>query len=177
MTRVQRIENFIVAIFLLFLAVIILFSSEKGYFLVFGLISFSWFIQSVRLLTYYFTMARFMVGGQRILLKGVLLFDLSIITSSFSDIPRIYVMLYLVGGMIFAYIVEVLRALDKKRCGAHAWKIKMVTAVAGIVLAIICLCNYESPRLAGEIYAVELIYAAIVRIYNSVRRTKIVLPV
>lgn len=174
MTKFQRIENFIVAIFLLVLSVILIFVQDDGYLVVFGLINISWFIQSLRLLVYYFTMARFMVGGKRVLLKGVIFFDLALVSYSLSDIPKIYIMLYLVSGMLFINLIELLRAIDAKKCGNPHWILKMSEGIVGMAMAVICLMNYKSPTLIVYIYAVELAYAALVRIVNTFRRTSMV---
>lgn len=172
MTKVQRLENYSVALLLLIMATVLVAFPNIGYLIVFLIVSASWFIQSVRLLIYYFTMARFMVGGQRILLKGVIFFDLSILALSVSEIPRILVMIYLVIGMIFINLIDILRALDMKKCGAGGWKYKLLAGIAGIAIAAVCLWHYKSPRLSGYIYAVELVYAAIIRIFD--RRNKMI---
>lgn len=174
MTKMQRIENIAVALLLIVFAIILITIPIEGYLIVFTLVSVSWLLQSIRLFFYYFTMARFMVGGRRVLLKATIFFDLALVLFSMSDIPKIYVMIYLVVGMIFVNMVEILRAMDAKRCGNHHWKFRMFAGITGIVLAVICLINYKSANLAGYIYAVELAYSAIVRIANSFRRTKIV---
>jgi len=80
MTRLQRMENVAAAVILVLLSVLLIYFPDKGYMMVFLFVSFSWLIKSVRLLIYYFSMARYMVDGQRVLLKGVVFFDLAILS-------------------------------------------------------------------------------------------------
>jgi len=175
MTKIQNIENLVVAILMVFLAIIVIICDpEDDYAIILGIISVSWLVQAVRLLLFYFTMARYMVDGRRILLKGVVFFDLAIVTSYISTIPDIYVMIYLVVGMIFFNMIDILHAMDAKKCGSVHWKFKLFAGASGIALAFVCLCNYKNPTLAGYIYAVELLYAAAVKVINSFRRTEMV---
>lgn len=173
MTRIQRINNVVLGLFLILLAAILALVPEEGCLLVLGFVGVGWLLRAISLLVYYFTMARFMVGGKRVLLKGVIFLDLAMVVVSLDDIPRMIIMIYLVIGMIFVNVVEIIRAFDAKKCKAH-WKFKMIAGLAGIILAIICLVNYKSVTLASYIYAVELVHSALVRITNSFKRTKIV---
>lgn len=174
MTKVQRVENIFVAFFLILLSVILFLASEEGYLVVFGFLAVSWLIQSVRLLLYYITMARFMVDGRRVLIKGVIFLDLAIIAASLDDIPRIYVMIYLVAGLIFANVVEIFRSIDAKKHGSHRWEVRFIAGIIGIVLAFYCMINFNNPVLTAYIYAVELIWSALVRIANAFKKTSVV---
>jgi len=91
-----------------------------------------------------------------------------------TDIPSIYIMVYLVIGMMFVHAVEILRATDEKKCGNNRWKFKMASGALGIIIAIICLYFHKTPSLAGYVYAVELLHSAFVRMVNVLRRTEIV---
>ena len=63
---------------------------ERGYQLAALIISVSFTISGLRTLIYYFTMSRFMVGGKRILFRGLILLDLGLFTSTFVDRSKIY---------------------------------------------------------------------------------------
>jgi len=174
MTRFQRIKNIFIAMLLILLALLLVVIKEKGYFLVFGILAFTWFFEAIGLILYYFTMARFMVDGKMILLKGVILLDFAVFALYLDDVAPIYIMLYLAVGMIFVNFLEIFRAFDSKKSGSRQWKFRMLAGISGIILAAICLYHYKTPELSGYIYAIELVYSAIVRIYNSFRNVSFV---
>lgn len=174
MTRIQRLENIIIAVLLLLAATALFVLPDKGYILIFIFVALSGLFQSVKLIIYYFTMARFMVGGRRVLLRAVICFDLAAVTLSFTVIPEIYVMIYLVGGMIFLNGIDIFKAIEARKYGSSHWVGGMVAGIGGVVFAVVCLINYQSPVLAGYIFAAELIYAAGVRLVECFRRTEVV---
>lgn len=69
--------------------------------------------------------SEFALDGKRILYNGMIIFDLGAFTVALADIPRFYIMIYLMGGIIFTGAIEILRAMEKKKLGA-GYKFKLV---------------------------------------------------
>ena len=177
MNRIQRISGVLVGVGFILMSIILVFESETGFQIVCGILFIMLFITGVRSLLYYFTMARYMVGGRRSLYKGVILFDLGMFTLTLNDIPIQYVILYLVAIHAFAGAVDVLNALEAHRLETPAWKSKMLFGAGNIVMAVLCVIFgfiRASVDSVVYIYAAGLFYSGIVRIAESFRKTAVV---
>ena len=76
-------------------AAVMAYKPKDAYASVIVFMALGFFVTSVATLGYYFTMAKYMVGGRMILYRGVVLFDFAILTGSITDVPRFYVIIYL----------------------------------------------------------------------------------
>lgn len=174
MSKVQRIRAVLVAILMLFCALILFLFGENGYGIVVLILGLSLLIYSIRMLVYYLSMARYMVGGRLILYLGVILLDLALFVGGLSDIPKVYIMLYMVAGYLFSGAVDILRALESKRMGAKSWRMKTMTGAVNVIIALICLFNIRRGDVVVDIYALGLVYSAIMRVISAFRKTAIV---
>ena len=131
-------------------------------------------LRGISELIYYFTMAKYMVGGKLILFIGAVFFDFGIFTLSLSDESKLFVLAYLLGFHAFAGLVNVLRALEAKRYKSTSWRINMAQGVASILTALICMIFYRNETLLVYCYCAGMIYSAALRIYSAFRRTAVV---
>jgi hypothetical protein len=76
MTKWQKFTNILTAILMALFALLILLIGESAYLLVILALAIVLVVYSVRMLIYYFKMARYMVGGKEILIRGILFLDL-----------------------------------------------------------------------------------------------------
>ena len=120
-------------------------------------------------------MARHMAGGKMILIQGVILVDFAYFTGSLSNVPKVYILLYLIGIHAFWGAVEILRAMEAKNSVGGPWKLKFFHGLVNITLAILCVILIRKPNTVLLIYSLGLIYSAIVRIISSFRRTSFIL--
>ena len=175
MTLFQRIRKFLFGILLLFIAIIFLASpGGDTYQVVIGVLAIGLAIKAIKDIVFYFSMARHMVGGKMILFQGVIILDFAIFTASLSQIPKIYILLYLIFINAFSGVVEVLRALEAKRTVEGPWKLKMGHGVINLALAISCLVFIRNENTAMIIYSIGLMYSALMRIISAFRRTTFV---
>ena len=93
MTRLQRIRAFVTGAITLYLAILMMLAPEEGYPVVLIFISLGLMFYGIKSLIYYFTMARFMVGGRMILYRAIVMLDFGYLTATLSDIPRVYVLI------------------------------------------------------------------------------------
>ena len=127
-------------------------------------------------LVYYFSMARHMVGGKRILYQGLIVFDLGIFTLTMAYNHTVYVILYLLAIHAFAGVVDVMRAMEARRFDGP-WRMDMATGVVNVaiaILAVICGFFLNSMQDIVYIYASGLIYSAVLKIVNALRKTSII---
>lgn len=174
MTKRQRLYNFIAGIGMLALAVILELQPELGCDLIVGILCVSLLLHGIRQIVYYFSMARFMVGGKRILHRGILFLDIGIFTVAIAAIPRTYVLLYLLGYNLFVGVVEILRALEARKLHQHSHKLKLVQGILNVLLALVGLFFMKSESLMISLYCTGLVTSALERIGNSFKKTAIV---
>ena len=172
MSKGQRLKNIIIGILMLPVTFLVVYVPEDGVYIASLIVALSLFVFSVRYLIYYFTMARFMVGGKPVLYKAVIYLNISLFALSLDDLPRKYVMLYLLAIHAFDGAVELLRAGEMKKLGSKAWLWKLAEGVANLGLALVGLFFKNSLRLFVYIYGAGLAYSALVRIAGSFRKEK-----
>ena len=127
-------------------------------------------------LYYYLKMARYMVGGRRVLYRGMIYLDLGVLAGSLFDHPVTYTVIYLAAIHVFAGAVSVMRANESRKIGGH-WRLRLIYGITDLMLAaavVIAGVVLDRPEIAAYVYGVGLIYTAILRIAGAFRRTDIV---
>ena len=170
----QRIKNILIGIAIILGALILIAFPEEGMIITASILSLSLFIYGIKTLIYYVTMARHMVGGRIMLYLAVVVLDLGMFTMMLTNIPKIYIVLYLVVVYAFAGVVSILRALEAKRYQAPMWKLSLISGIINVVIAILCIIFMRSTNMIVYLYCAGLIYSAIVRIVTAFRETAIV---
>ena len=95
MTKARRIGNMLIGLFIFALGALMAldpWQAYKGVILVLGI---TLILSGARSLVYYFTMAKHMVDGQTILYRAVIVLDIGVFSLSLSNIPFVFVILYL----------------------------------------------------------------------------------
>jgi len=174
MTRWQRMENIAIGAGLIFLGLLLLVDARYDYYTVTTLISLTMLIYGLRLLVYYFRMARLMVGGKRMLFRGVIAMDLGLYTYLITDVPRWYVMLYLIVINAFGAAANIVHAVQERRAEASAWKRDMAGGAAQIALSAVCLLSIRSIGVVVVVYCVGLLTTGITKVVSAFRKTEIV---
>ncbi len=175
MTVYQRIKKILFSLCMFSVGFFfILNPSDEAYMIVVGILSVGLTMAGVKDIIFYFTMARHMVGGKMILIQGVIIFDFAIITGSLADVPKIYILLYLIGIHAFSGVVEILRAMEARRTVAGPWKMKFFHGVVNFILAIACLIFIRQSNTALIIYSLGLMYSAVVRLFDAFGKTAFV---
>ena len=174
MSSGQKIKNVLIGIAIILGALILIAFPEDGIIITASILSLSLFIYGIKTLIYYVTMARHMVGGRIMLYLAVVVLDLGMFTMMLTNIPKIYIVLYLVVVYAFAGVVSILRALEAKRYQAPMWKLSLISGIINVVIAILCIIFMRSTNMIVYLYCAGLIYSAIVRIVTAFRKTAIV---
>lgn len=174
MSSGQRIKNIVIGILIILGSLILIAFPEDGMLIVAGILSISLFIYGIRMLIYYLTMARHMVGGRIMLYIAVIVLDFGMFTMMMTNIPKMYIALYLLAIYAFSGAIDILRALEAKKYQSSAWKLKLISGIINIVIAILCVVFIGSTNMIVYLYCAGLIYSAIVRIVTAFRKTAIV---
>ena len=174
MTRFQRVKGIITGLAMIAFALLLLSSPEEGYEAVVYVLAAAFIVTAVSMLLYYFTMARFMVGGRVILFRGIILLDLGVVTLTLTDVKHYYILIYLILIHAFSGLVEILRAQEERRGGASSYRLKTVHGILDIVMAILCIIFIRRMSIAVIVFSIGVIYSGVLRIISACRRTKFV---
>ena len=176
MSGFQRVRKVLFGLCMIAVALfLIYFPSDEAYMVIVAILSVGLAIAGIKDIIFYFTMARHMIGGKMILIQGVIILDFALITGSLANVPKIYILLYLIGIHAFSGVVEVLRAMESKKAVEGPWKLKFTHGLVNFALAVACLIFIRHSNTALVIYSIGLIYSAIVRIFSAFQRTSFIL--
>ena len=173
MTIWQRLRKILWGILMILIGLSLIVFGEEAYMVIIGIFSLTLEIMGLRMLWFYFRMARHMVGGRNILFRGILFFDFGVFTGSLAWVPRMYVLMYLAGTLIFSGVVDLLNA-RQARAIESSWKLKTFQGGCKEVIAAGCLVFMRSGARVVYIYAIGFIFSAIMNIINSFRRTQVI---
>lgn len=174
MSSGQRIKNVLIGILIILGAVILIAFPEEGLIITASILSLSLFFYGIKTLIYYITMARHMVGGRIMLYLAVVVLDLGMFTMMLTNIPKMYIALYLVVVYAFSAAIDILRALEAKKYQAPSWRFSLISGVINAVVAVLCIVFIGSTNMIVYLYCAGLIYSAIIRIVTAFRKTAIV---
>ena len=170
----KRVLNVIASLIILALGVFMLLDPKNSYKLVVLLLMITLIVKGLRLLVYYFKMARHTVGGIVFLYQGVLLLDAGIFALSLDNVPVVYTMLYLIVCMLVAGGIDVMRSNQARIMETGKWKLQMVYGAGNIILSILGIIFIFSGTWVAIIYAVSLLHSGVCRMITAFRKTAVV---
>ncbi len=174
MTRFRRISNIVLGVLSIIAALVVMLDRDDGYFIIMTLFSIGLVFSGLKELLYFFSMARYMVGGRISLYRGIILIDFGLFTGSLSDDSRIYIIIYLAAIHAFSGLVDVLRAFEAKKLGAGVWRLNMFHGIMDIAVAGSCFVFAKNDNVALYIYGLGRIYSACLRIASALRKSDII---
>ena len=174
MSAARRIWLFLSGLLMIAGSLLMILLPEIGYVILTLALGIVLMARGIRMLCYYFSQARLMVDGRSILVRAVVLIDLGAFTLSLSDVPKFFLVLYLVVVYAFSGVIHLLRGLESKKHQDPSWKKGTAHGVINLVCAVLCLIFYKQTWLVVLIYGIGLIHSGGVHIIMAFRRTKIV---
>ena len=96
MSKFKRIRDVILGVFMILLALLMILLPENSLGIVVLILTVSMFAYGFRLLWFYFTMSRHMVGGKATLYRAIIVLDLALFLVSAAALSRIIVLIYLI---------------------------------------------------------------------------------
>ena len=174
MTRMQKIRSIFVAIVTILASIYMIVEPDDGLITMALILSIALVTMGLKYLIYYFTMARHMVGGKGILFYGLIVFDFGLFTLSLSNIPKLYLVLYLVVINGFSAAVTILRGLNAKKMHSASWRLSISHGILNLALAFFCIIFVRSTSVVVYVYCFGLIYSSIIRIISAFRKTAVV---
>lgn len=177
MNKFQRIRGLLAGFFMILLALFMAILPEDSLGIVVLILTISMFAYGFKLLWFYFTMSRHMVGGKATLYRAIIVLDLALFLVSAVALSRIIVLIYLIFIFIFTGIIDILRAFEAKNHGASNWRFKMITGVITVMLAIgliVAGLFFQREDILVYGYCISLVYSAVTRIVTAFRKTAVV---
>ena len=78
MSKLQRLNSFVVGVLMILFCVLLVIDPKNNYILVVLALAIYMLFLAVKMLWYYFTTAKLMVGGKKILYQGIVELDLAL---------------------------------------------------------------------------------------------------
>ncbi|MBQ3330686.1 MAG: DUF308 domain-containing protein [Ruminococcus sp.] len=177
MSLFQHIKSFVTGLFLIAVAVVFFLIPRNAYDTIYIIISLIVLVYGLRLLWFYFTMARHMVGGKITLYQAIIVLDAALFTMTIAKMSDYIVLAYLLGVYAFAGVIDILRAFEAKKNDSPVWKKKIMIGFAesgfAILLVVVALILRDINFLVYG-FAVSLASSGILRIYDAFRKTAVV---
>lgn len=170
----RRIGKIISGLLIIAGAFILMKVPEVGHIIIALILAVSLLVLGISSLIYYFTMARHMVGGRDTLYTGLIEVDLALFTLSVTDIPKVFVMVYLVVVFGVTGVLHILRGLEAKKKQASGWCWRVIDGAIYLSVAVLCQIFLQNTVAMVTIFAFGLIYLGAERIVSSFYRSKIV---
>ena len=155
-------------------AMIMLRYPDDSYVFILFFIGTGLLVTGIGRLIYYFTMARYMVGGKMTLYMGVILVDFAVLTTSLVNIPKIYILVYLALIHAFSGLIEILRARETRRTGSEKFKLKLFHGILNVAMALCCIIFINRTNTAVFVYCLGLAYSGLIRVITAFRRSTFV---
>ncbi len=174
MTLTKKITEFTYGLAMLLTALLLILIGTDGYPIIVVILGLSLIVRGLKRIIFFFTMARYMVGGRNILYRGVLLFDMGLFAESLADVPVVYIMLYILGFHAFTGLVKILRGIEGKKYGSSNWIFIIGHGIIDIIIVLICIMHIRSAGVVIFVYSIWLMYSAIVKIGGVFRKQEIV---
>lgn len=172
MSRMQKIRSVLGGIVMILGGVLLFLAPISGYRIVILFLSVSFILTGLRQLVYYGTMARCMVGGKSILYRGIIILDVGLFTASLTDIPRMYVVIYLAVINAFSGLMIMAKAMESRHYGDGSWRFDLFRGLASLAVSVLCIIHIKDPTTAVYIYSGGLIYSAVTRIISAFRSSE-----
>ncbi len=176
MSKFQRIQSAVFGILTILFALMLALFPEHGCEAAAAVIGILMLVYGFRLLIYYFTMARHMVGGKSTMYHAVIILDLGLFALSTITMSSYITMFFLLGVFAFSGLVGLLRSLESRRAGAP-WKAKMLGACLRILLALSVLASgivFRKQEVLLYGFCVYLILTGISRTASAFKKAAIV---
>ena len=171
MSLYMRIINSVLGFVAMLVGIVLFGYSSTSYSIAAVVLSMLLIIGGLQKFVYYFTMARFMVGGFMIFLDGfirtMIAVTLLLTTVTFSGI---YVFIVLQSWILLSLVKDTLAALEAKAAGNRLWFLRLVP-VALIIYCIFGLAvGFGWEDYIGMLFSIYIFVYGVNRIISALRK-------
>lgn len=174
MSVIEKIENIIIALILLLCAGIMIYDPEQGRYVVVLISGVVLTCMGIRTIFFYFTMSRYMVDGDMMLPRGVVILDLGLFSFILNSVNSFFLNLFLAVYCVVVGVLSLLDTLQEKKAGGTKWKGRAIAGVIPIVAGLGCLFFAKTNQAFVLLFSAVLIYMAVTKIVNVFKKNKMV---
>ena len=174
MSKTKRVWNIIMAVLNIQGALLLMFIPDAAFLFIAVAVGLMLMGRGIKFLFYYLTQAHRMVGGKRILLVGLFLFDFGVLVTTLIDEPQAILIVYVVAIHLVAAVVNIIRTVGNKKDGNPGWKIDLAQFIGNLAQVILCLVFIKHVEIPVFIYCIGEMYASVLKIISSCKKTAIV---
>ncbi|MCQ2564255.1 MAG: DUF308 domain-containing protein [Clostridia bacterium] len=174
MNKTQKIENFVVGLFMSVVALIIMLVPEDGYIIAGIMMGCGIILYGAKSIIYYLFMARHMVGGRKILFNGIVITDFGIVALLLITQPQKILMIYLIAIYLLYGLIAILRARDIKKQGGKHWLRKLTLGLVAVCIGILCFVFVDSADLVVIFYGIALLIYSIGKIVSAFAKNQMI---
>ena len=170
----KRIVKIIVGVVVVVLAILMILQPDWGYMLINAVLGIALLVSAIGSLIYYFRLARHMVGGRSTLFSGLIQLDLAVFTLTLTDLPKIFLMIYLVSVFGVTGVLRLARGLEARSRKAPAWYWSFLSGLFYVLIAFLCTIFISNNAIMVMIFSVGMLFMGVGNIVSSFYRSKIV---
>ena len=176
MTKTRRITEILLALIMIGFAIVMFMMPERSLLMIVTILGIGFTLEGFRTLIYYFQMARYMVGGESSLFRGIIFLDLGLFVSSLINTGTFYIVLYIAVGNVLTGVFALMKANETRNLGSGKWILSAAYGAVMIVLSIVIIAGqlfWHNTDITVYAYSAGLLYSALRRLSNAFSRTAI----
>ena len=173
MSKLQRAWNLLIGLVMILSGVVLLVDPKDGLTFVAYILGLALVVYGVRMLWYYVTMARHMVGGLSLLFIAVITIDIGVFALALVEDPKLSIVLFLVGYNAYTGILSIARGVESKMFESR-WVLSVLHGLVNLALAAGCIVFIGSDQIVIAIFCLGLFYSAVVRLASVFKKTEII---
>lgn len=140
MSKFSRVFNILKSLLMFIIgAIILLVPNELDYIIVCYIIGIIITLSGLRKLVFYFSSAKNMVGGRKILINSIINIDLGLLSFFVLIENGKLAILYMVAVFILLGAIDILRSFEIKKNGSKTWVFKLIKGLLTIGVGAICI--------------------------------------
>lgn len=174
MINAKKIGSIVLALGMIGVALVILLVPNFGYKIAGGVMGASIVIVGAKKIVYYFTMAKNMVGGKKILFNGIIIFDFGLLALLLIGESQGLMMMYFIVIYLLYGVIDILRFIEIRKLKSSGWHTRLIKGIFCIGIAIVCLIFNTSTSLIVLLFAVGLIGLAIEKVVTAFTKSQII---
>lgn len=175
MNSFQRLKKILAGCLMFLCGVFFLLYPDNAYIMLAVILAIALAIKGIRDIYFYFSIARYMVGGKMILFQGVIMLDFAMLSGALTNLPQPMVMVYLIVVHLFSGVVEVLRAMEAKKTVNGSWKLKFCHGIINLLLGLVCFATIWHPSIPIIVFSLGLMYSGVMQVIEAFQKTTFVL--
>ena len=174
MSKTKRLWNIIEAITMIQGAIVLMLVPDLAFIIIAAFVGLALACKGLKFIIYYMTHAQHMVGGKRLLLVGLLMFDAGAFACLVCDQATVLMITYVVAVHLVACVLNFARAYSNKGDGNPGWKTDLAQGIGNLAQVVLCLVFINTIEIPVFIYCAGVIYTAVLKIIASCKKTAIV---